>query len=88
MNAEKYIIYGRVQGVGYRQFVYQNARKLGISGYVRNLADGTVECVASGDPSKLSALFDLLKSGPPHASVKEIHSEAIEVASLNYFEIR
>lgn len=65
-------VYGVVQGVGYRYFVYRIATSLGLAGYVKNLPDGSVEVVAQGDGSLVKALIDELKVGPRHAHVERI----------------
>lgn len=57
----KAVITGNVQGVGLRVFVVDNASKLGITGWVRNMADGTVEMEAQGNPDKLDQLFATIK---------------------------
>ena len=64
------IVAGRVQGVGFRYFVARSARGLGLSGYVRNLPDGTVEVAAVGSRAGLDALATLLEKGPPGAIVE------------------
>ena len=66
------IVAGRVQGVGYRYFAANNARRLGLSGYVRNLPDGRVEVAASGSRAALEALVALLKKGPPGAAIESV----------------
>ncbi len=63
---------GRVQGVGFRWFVREAAVARGLSGWVRNLADGAVEVLAAGDPSALAALRATLAEGPPHARVDRL----------------
>ena len=63
---------GRVQGVGFRYFVARSARGLGLSGYVRNLPDGTVEVAAVGNRASLDALAALLEKGPPGAIVESV----------------
>ena len=65
-------IRGRVQGVFFRSFVQSHARKLGLAGYVRNMPDGSVEVRAEGERTRLEALADLLQTGPPAASVREV----------------
>ena len=79
MNAEKiarrYLITGRVQGVGYRNFVEYIARKLGLSGFVRNLRDGNVEVLAMGAPEKLSEFRRALAKGPMMAKVSGVREE-------------
>ena len=59
----KAVITGNVQGVGLRVFVVDNASKLGITGWVKNMADGTVEMEAQGNPDKLDQLFATIKNG-------------------------
>ena len=63
---------GRVQGVGFRYFVARSARGLGLSGYVRNLPDGTVGVAAVGNRASLDALAALLEKGPPGAIVESV----------------
>jgi acylphosphatase len=64
------VVRGRVQGVGYRDFVYMRARFLGLRGYVRNLPDmRSVEVVAEGDRTGLEQLLDHLREGPRGARV-------------------
>ncbi|HOF86502.1 MAG TPA: acylphosphatase [Armatimonadota bacterium] len=63
------IITGRVQGVQYRAFVRRHAAALGLTGWVRNRADGSVEVVAEGDDALLAVLERLLRDGPPLARV-------------------
>jgi acylphosphatase len=66
------IVKGRVQGVSYRFFVIEEAHKLGLDGWVRNLLDGSVEVWAEGDRSLLETLIELLKVGPRWATVKDL----------------
>lgn len=63
---------GRVQGVFFRQSTREKASALGLSGWVRNLADGRVELQASGDKSRLEELLRWCAHGPPHAHVEDI----------------
>ena len=66
-------VYGRVQGVYFRYFVRNVARKLGLKGYVRNLASGdAVEVQAEGEKLHLNRLLEQLKVGPPGAWVKSV----------------
>ena len=66
------MIYGRVQGIFFRDFALQRARKLGVVGYVRNLHGGkTLEVQAEGERTKLEELIDNLKIGPPGARVEK-----------------
>ncbi|UCG54800.1 MAG: acylphosphatase [Dehalococcoidia bacterium] len=69
----KAIVYGRVQGVFFRDFTYRLAKKLGIVGYVRNQHDGkTVEVSAEGERIKLLELLENLQKGPPGARVEKM----------------
>lgn len=63
---------GLVQGVGFRWFVRERARRLGLSGWVRNLADGSVEVAASGDEGQLELLKAELRRGPRGAMVEAL----------------
>ncbi|MBZ9935326.1 acylphosphatase [Mesorhizobium sp. BR1-1-16] len=63
---------GRVQGVGYRAFVEQEAVALNLSGWVRNRRDGSVEALFSGDESAVAAMLDACRGGPRHASVETV----------------
>jgi acylphosphatase len=60
---------GRVQGVGYREFVRRAARRHGLCGWVRNRSNGAVEARASGAADALDALVEALRMGPPSADV-------------------
>ena len=76
------VIRGRVQGVGFRWFVREQGRLLGVRGWVRNRADGGVEVSADGDPTKLESLRAQLREGPPGAvvtKVEELESSAEEL---------
>ena len=66
------VVRGRVQGVFFRDFTRLNARELKLVGYVRNKRDGSVEVVAEGDKANLEKLVELLKEGPPTASVQGV----------------
>lgn len=66
-------ISGRVQGVGFRWFIREEARRLGLAGWVRNLPTGDVELVAEGSPASLDVLARLIGKGPPGARVELVH---------------
>lgn len=65
-------INGIVQGVGFRWFVRERARRLGLSGWVRNLPDGSVEVAAAGDEKQLELLRAELQRGPRGAAVEQL----------------
>jgi len=71
----RFVVRGRVQGVGYRWFVARTARGLGLTGHARNLADGSVEVVATGEGALLEHLAGALERGPPGAVVAGIDVE-------------
>lgn len=84
----RYLVRGRVQGVGFRWFVARAARKLGLSGHVRNLPDGGVEVVASGEPAELEHLARELAKGPPGAAVAGVKVDDLDHAvEARSFEI-
>lgn len=65
-------VHGRVQGVGYRYNTQQIAQNLGVTGFARNLSDGTVEIVAEGSDEQLNALIDWAHRGPSGARVTQV----------------
>ncbi len=71
-------IEGRVQGVGYRWWAVQTARRLGLSGWVRNRRDGSVELLAVGAPEAIDALAAACATGPSGARVKQVTQAAAE----------
>lgn len=84
----RYIITGRVQGVGFRWFVEREARAIGVGGWVRNNDDGAVEVVASGNDEQLARLRKALESGPRAARVDEVQElEEEQQASETSFRI-
>jgi acylphosphatase len=80
---------GRVQGVFFRGATQEQARRLGVDGWVRNRADGSVEAVLEGPPAPVAALLAFLAKGPPGARVEALQegSEAT-LEGLQGFEIR
>ena len=76
MVARQIRVSGRVQGVGYRVSLQDEARKLGISGWVRNRSDGTVEAVLQGSPESVDALIAWARRGPPGSRVTEVKESA------------
>ncbi|HEY6250617.1 MAG TPA: acylphosphatase [Candidatus Angelobacter sp.] len=88
MPAKRYIVRGRVQGVGFRWFVDHEARQLGLNGWVRNNLDGAVEVLAMGPEQQLEALRKKLERGPRAARVDEVQEIPAEpVAGLSTFRI-
>ena len=80
---------GLVQGVGFRYFAYINASKLNLKGFVKNEMNGTVLTVAEGNKANIEALFNLLKTGPLYADVRDIKiAWTAYSAEFTTFEIR
>lgn len=71
-KAVRVYIYGIVQGVFFRNFVKENADKLGVKGYVRNKNDGSVECWFEGEGENVKKMIELCKEGPKHAVIKRL----------------
>jgi acylphosphatase len=72
MRAVRLRISGRVQGVGYRAWAMHIAARLGVRGWVRNRADGTVETLVIGDKPAVAAMIDACRKGPHAASVGNV----------------
>ena len=86
--AHRYIVRGRVQGVGFRWFVEREAHILGVSGWVRNNSDGSVEVLAQGTRDQLLGFRSRLRQGPRAARVDDVEEfEAKPVSGLNTFRI-
>ena len=83
MRAIRASVRGRVQRVGYRRFILDLAQELGVSGYVKNLPDGSVELYVQGENPDLSRFIELVKSPPPPAYVArfEIRDMGMTVAA-------
>jgi len=79
MVARRYMVTGRVQGVGYRNFVEHTAGKLNVDGYVRNRRDGSVEVFAMGTDEELQKLRMALERGPMMAQVGRVSEETSDV---------
>jgi acylphosphatase len=69
MTARRVVVHGRVQGVGFRASLAAQARRLGVDGWVRNRADGTVEALLCGDDDAVGTVLGWARQGPPAADV-------------------
>jgi len=76
--ARKFLIRGEVQGVGYRFFAQRVAARHQVVGYVKNLADGTVEAVVEGSREAVDALKNDLAIGPKFSNVEQVEEQVIE----------
>jgi len=83
----RFLVSGRVQGVFYRAATEAKARSLGLTGWVRNRANGDVELVACGAPAPLAALEEWLWQGPPHAQVTGVQRMPVTDESYEDFRI-
>ena len=82
-------ITGRVQGVGFRNFTQTKARRLGVTGWVRNEPDGSVRLEAEGPHEKLSELVEAVHEGPRLASVEEVDTEWTDASDdFEVFKVR
>lgn len=80
-------IYGQVQGVGYRQSMQQAARSLGLSGWVRNRRDGSVEAIVCGDEAGLLQIIAWAEQGPAFAKVTQVLVDDVEPPAQDDFII-
>jgi acylphosphatase len=88
IEARRYVVRGRVQGVGFRWFVEREAVLLGVAGWVRNLPDGGVEVLAQGNIHQLAGLRSRLREGPRAARVDSVEDfEAQPIAGVTSFRI-
>lgn len=88
-SAARFHVTGQVQGVGFRAATQREAAKLGLTGWVRNCTDGTVEGLAQGSAEALNALQQWLHHGPPRAAVQSLDWQVASPAeTLAHFEIR
>lgn len=85
--AVRLLIEGRVQGVGYRQWMAGSARGLGLRGFVRNLADGRVEAIVAGQPEGIEQLVRRAGRGPKSAWVSNVVREAAAFPEQTGFDI-
>jgi acylphosphatase len=88
LTARRYIVQGRVQGVGYRYFAKTAAEKRGLTGYARNLDDGTVEVLAIGTAAQIEDLLADLQRGPRLSDVRGIDHQPASLETHSTFEIR
>lgn len=82
------LVVGKVQGVFYRDSTQQQAMRLGLTGYVKNLPNGHVEIEVCGEQSKLDELLQWLWKGPIMSKVEDVQSKDISIMNYSTFEIR
>jgi acylphosphatase len=89
MITQRLRIHGLVQGVGFRYALREQARRQGLSGWVRNRSDGSVEALVQGPPERVKELLEWARHGPPASRVDEVQVEVLaEEAPHAGFELR
>ena len=88
MKAKRLRIEGRVQGVGYRQWLVTTAVRIGVAGWVRNHRDGFVEALVEGEADAVEEIQRLCRRGPPLAVVSLVHEDLVEPEELVGFHLR
>ena len=86
--ARRVVVSGRVQGVFFRETTRRRARAAGVSGWVRNNADGTVEAWLEGQEDDVAVLVDFVTRGPESAEVDDVDVSDVEPAGAPGFEVR
>jgi acylphosphatase len=86
--ARRVRVTGLVQGVFFRAWTCDEAQTLGLSGWVRNCSDGSVEAHVEGEPEAVEKLIDLMREGPPGARVDKVAVETADPEGLSGFEVR
>ena len=86
--ARRYLVRGRVQGVGFRDFVQRAAVELGVTGWVRNLDDGRVEAVAAGTAAQLAEFAGRLHRGPRFSDVRGVEESEHALLQSEGFSIK
>jgi acylphosphatase len=86
--ARRFMVRGRVQGVGFRYFAEEMARLEAVNGFVRNLPDGRVEVLAEGDADAVLRFERAIRRGPVGARVEDVETESVEPAGLVSFRIK
>lgn len=87
MKTIRVFISGTVQGVFFRQFIKDNADKIGVKGYVRNLENGKVEVVIEGKDKEVSQMLQICRKGAPYSQVKELEIEELKNQGFKEFKI-
>ena len=87
-TARRFVISGRVQGVGFRAFAQHTARALGVTGWAQNLDNGDVEVHANGTPQQLDDFEARLRQGPRWGEVRSVTVRELQVSDSSGFHIR
>ncbi len=81
-RTERWVVTGRVQGVGYRDWLRRAARGAGLGGFCRNREDGAVEVLVHGPAEALDALHAACRAGPPRAAVRAVTREIVDIDAV------
>ena len=87
MQATRFIVSGRVQGVFFRASTREQAQRLGLCGHARNLPDGSVEVLAIGADAAIQQLEQWLQHGPPSARVDHVERSSTEIDAGDGFSV-
>jgi acylphosphatase len=87
LETRRYVVSGRVQGVGFRWFVEREAAQIGLTGWVRNCTDGDVEIMATGRPEQHRILRQKLQQGPRAARVDHVSESQAPLLQSKSFHI-
>ncbi len=85
---QRVLVTGKVRQVGFRDFTVRKARELGVTGWVRNRSDGSVEILAAGNDDAVAALVEACREGPPLARVDNVEAHAHQGAPVKGFTKR
>ncbi|MCW8965086.1 MAG: acylphosphatase [Candidatus Pacearchaeota archaeon] len=80
-------INGTVQGVFFRRFIKENAEKLNVKGFTRNLEDGRVEVFLEGNIDEVKRMIELCKKGPRHAQIRSVEEKSEKFQDLKNFKL-
>jgi len=86
MEVVRVVVYGKVQGIGYRNFVKSYAKMLGLKGYVRNLPKNKVEAVFAGKKEDIEKIIEIMKTSHPLARITKIEKEKLDVQEINFLD--
>jgi acylphosphatase len=79
---------GKVQGVFFRAWTRDQAREIGVSGWVRNCSDGSVEAHLEGEEAAVDQMIERMRQGPPSARVDDLSGENVEPEAFDAFKVR
>ncbi|MEN7981932.1 MAG: acylphosphatase [Nanoarchaeota archaeon] len=78
---------GTVQGVFFRRFIKENAEKLDVKGFTRNLEDGRIEVFLEGNINEVKKMIELCKKGPRHSQIRRVEEKAERFQDLKNFKV-